>query len=163
MSEDNAGTIPVEKTDAVTTPPAAVDKDLVELQAKYEALEVEKENYRKGMLKAKGKLPDEADTEDIEERMRRIVREENAATREAQIIREQQGIVKGLVKKNSELATALKNRAQTSSGSIGSSTEETETPKADPFSKETIAEFKAKGYDDAKIARIKQSYLQYKQ
>lgn len=159
----NAGQEPVKKPEEVIAPPASVDNSMAELQAKYEALEVEKENYRKGMLKAKGKLPvDTVDLNDIDARIEQRIEERFASSRESQIIQEQQDIVKGLVKKNSELATALKNRAQSSNSSVGSSTEETATPKGEYFSKETIAEFKARGYDDAKIQRIKENFVKMK-
>ncbi len=155
---------PAEELNNVQTAPA--EQALADLQAKYEALEAEKtqieaekDNYRRGMLKAKGKVEDDdTQLEDEDERVRRIIREENARSNSTRIAEEQKQIVQTLLAKNKELAHALKNKPGTGSGSGAGESVDTEV-KDNFFSVEQLAEIKAKGLDPAKV---KANFLKYK-
>ena len=148
-----------------STQTAEVDYE-VELQkkdAEIAKVREEKENYRKGMLKAKGKLPDEDDNssnedEDLDSKIDRKVQERLLATREATILSEKEALVSSLAKKNKELSLALKNRGQisTSSGQ-GSNEDRPEVKTDDYFSADQVNALKAKGWSDEKIATAKKN------
>jgi len=96
-----------------------VDYEAVLAQKDAELAKVrdEKENYRKGMLIAKGKLPEENNldndsSETTEQMMRRIAREEALSTKEAQLQADKDDAYKAIIKRNKELEVALKNRGQ---------------------------------------------------
>jgi len=61
---------------------------------------------------------------------------------------------KAIQKKNSEMATALQNRAGLGASGLGSSTEGQAVPD-NILSADQLTELKAKGWDDKKIARFK--------
>lgn len=121
----------------------------------------EKENYRKGMLKAKGKLPEDGQMdndspEELDYIIERKVAEKLLSTREAQIQAERDAAMKAVLKRNKELETALKNRSQvTSITGIGSNQEQPIGKSDDYFSNDQIKALRAKGYDDKKIEQIK--------
>jgi hypothetical protein len=168
MENEVAGQEPVEKPEELNNVPTApTEQEMADLQSKYEALEaekqqleVEKENYRKGMLKAKGKIVEDDYTppEDDEERIRRIIREENTRSNSNRVADEQKQIVQQLLAKNKELAHALKNKPTAGSGSGAGEPVNAEV-KDNFFSAEQLAEIKAKGLDPAKV---KANFLKYK-
>ena len=88
----------------------------------------ERENYRKGMLKAKGKLPDEDDNssneEDIDAKIERKVQEKLLSTREAQLQADKDKVISDMAKKLKETTLALKNRGQISTSSGQGSNED---------------------------------------
>lgn len=127
---------------------------LTQKEAEIEQTRTERENYKRGMLKAKGKLPED-DEEDADEKMRRIVREEMLATKEAQLQKEKDAITSKALKELAEARIALRNR----SGSIptgGSSSQIENEKKEEDFSKvfsaQQLADLKAKGLDPKKVA-----------
>jgi hypothetical protein len=136
---------------------------LAQKDAELAKVREERENYRKGMLKAKGKLPDEYQTDDdthetSEEMVRRVTREELLNTKEAQLQAEKDDALKAVLKRNKELEVALKNRGQIADTSASGSNEDKFEVKADSyFSKEQIAALRAKGWDDKKIEQAKQN------
>lgn len=155
-----AGEAPVEKPQGVETivPVAPLEQELAEMQSRYEALEAEKvrleaekNNYRKGMLKAKGKADDDyAEPEEDDERIRRIMREELLNSDAARVQTQQQELIKSLLNKNKEMATALRNKAQmTPSG--GSSADDGKPSKDNFWSPEQLADLKARGLDPEKV------------
>ncbi len=121
----------------------------------------ERENYKKGMLKAKGKLPEEYQTdtdtpEDMEAIIDRKVTEKLLSTKEAQLQAEKDQAMRAVLKRNRELEVALKNRGQVGSGTgIGSNQEKPEGKLDNYFSNEQIQALRAKGYDDKKIEQAK--------
>lgn len=120
------------------------------------------ENYKRGMLKAKGKLPadseDEETGENMEDKIRRIAREEAANTEIAQLRAKEAAQVAAIVKRNKELELALKNRGQVSSPSGAGSNQEKPEGKVDDYlSNDQIAFFKSKGWDDKKIEAYKKN------
>jgi len=153
-------------TETVVTPTTTeVDYEAVLARKDAELAEVrtERENYRKGMLKAKGKLPEENDldnnsSEDMESIIDRKVTEKLLSTKEAQLQAEKDQALKAVLKRNKELETALKNRSQISSTSAQGSNEDKPEGKMDNyFSNEQLNALRAKGYDDKKIETLKKN------
>lgn len=150
----------------VTVKASEVDYEAVLKQKDEELAQIskEKENYKRGLLKAKGKLPDESsgddDVENSENVMRRIVREEMLSTKEAQLQAEKDNALKAVLKRNKELEVALKNRGQITVTSAGGSNEDKPEVKTDTyFSQEQIRSLKAKGWSDEKIATAKKNMI----
>lgn len=138
------------------------EAELARKDAELAEIRNEKENYRKGMLKAKGKLPVEEDVdsqipeEGLDSKVKRIVQEQLLATKEAQAQANKDKFIADMAKKNKELTLALKNRVQvTSPSGIGSNQEKPEGKADNFFSNDQIATLKAKGYDDKKIEALK--------
>ena len=161
---ETAVTQPEKETQAQTTE-VDYEAQLAAKDTEIAQIRTERENYRKGMLKAKGKLPDEDDTlsnedEDLDAKIDRKVQERLLSTREAQIQSEKDALVSSLAKKNKELTLALKNRGQISTTSGQGSNEDRQEVKTDKyFSKEQIASLKAKGWSDEKIETAKKNML----
>ena len=154
----------IEETSSQNTQEVDYEAELAKVNEKLAKTNEEKENYRKGMLKAKGKLPDEDDNssndEDIDAKIDRKVQERLLATREATIIAEKEALVSSLAKKNKELTLALKNRGQISTTSGQGSNEDRQEVKTDKyFSKEQIADLKKRGWSDEKIETAKKNML----
>lgn len=160
-----------DKKDGVETKvePAPVQQEVEEsseldqTRAELAKVRKEKDNYRKGLLKAKGKLPEE-DQSDIEppenwrEEARRIAREEYLTTQEAQLKAKEEAQVEKILKRNKELETALKNRGQITSTSASGSNEDKAEVKTDSyFSKDQLQALKAKGWSDEKIEAAKKN------
>ena len=98
--------------ETVVTPTTTEVDYEVELQkkdAEIAKIKEDKENYRKGMLKAKGKLPEEDNLEDesLDDKVSRLVKEQILNTKEAQVQAEKDALVTTLAKKNKELTLAL--------------------------------------------------------
>lgn len=137
---------------------------LAEKDAELAKVKDERENYKKGLLKAKGKLPEESQREtdgleeDADSRTRRIVQETLLSTKEAQLHAEKEQVLKAALKRNKELETALKNRGQiTSSSGEGSNQEKPEGKRDNYFSNDQLNALRAKGYDDKKIEELKKN------
>lgn len=149
--------------EVVTQSTTQVDYEalLAEKDAEIAKVQAEKNNYRKGLLQAKGKLPedyqsDTGETETTESMTRRIINETLLSTKEAQLQAEKDQALKAVLKRNKELETALRNRGQvTSQTGEGSNQEKPEGKKDNYFSNEQIQALRAKGYDDKKIEILK--------
>lgn len=150
-TEANAATIAPQDGGQVSAP-----QD--DTEARYQALETEKENYRKAYLKevdknkgARGEILDETD----DDKMRRIAAETLASSRVMEITREQDAIIKKTLKENKELKLAHLNKTTTTPpAGIGASTET--SPVRDTLvTPEQIAAFKQKGWSDKDIERYK--------
>ena len=149
--------------EVVTQSTTQVDYEaiLAEKDAEIAKVQAEKDNYRKGLLKAKGKLPEDyqSDTDELEtmeNQIDRKVREILLSTKEAQLQAEKDQALKAVLKRNKELETALKNRVQvTSQTGEGSNQDKPEGKKDNYFSNEQIQALRAKGYDDKKIETLK--------
>ncbi len=151
-------------TETVVTPiTTEIDYEAVLAQTKAELAKVrdERENYRKGMLKAKGKLSseDSTDTESegtTEALVERLVQEKFLSTREAQLQADSDATVMKLAKRNKELELALKNRASVTTVSAqGSNSDKATITTDDYLSKDQLNALKAKGWDDKKIEQFK--------
>ena len=146
-----------------TTTEVDYEAKLAEANAKIAKISEEKENYRKGMLKAKGKLPDEDDNssngeEDIDSKVKRLVQEQLLQTQEAQAQAEKDMLIADMAKKNKELTLALKNRGQISTATgQGSNEDKPEVKVEKTLSTDQIASLKAKGWSDKKIEEFKKN------
>ena len=149
------------ETPSQTQPEVDYEALLAEKDKELSQVRTEKDNYRKGMLKAKGKLPEEDDNsseEDLDAKIDRKVQERLLQTREAQVQSEKDALVLSLAKKNKEITLALKNLRQinTSSGQ-GSNQERPEGKVDNVLSNDQLASLKAKGWDDKKIEELKKN------
>ncbi len=146
-----------------TTTEVDYEAVLAKKDEELQAVRIERENYRKGMLKAKGKLPEEEELdsstpEGMEALIDRKVQEKFLSTKEAQVQAEKDNLIKAQSKRLKELEVALKNRGQINAASGQGSNQEKPEGKVDNyFSNDQIAALKAKGYDDKKIATLKQN------
>jgi len=171
MQDENKGVetkiekAPIQSETVVAPETTQVDYEalLAEKDAKLAQIEKEKENYKKGLLKAKGKLPedyqtDSDETETQEQMFRRIAREERLSAEEAQLLADKDNAYKAVLKRNKELEVALKNRRQISSSSAQGSNQDKPEGKTDNYlSNDQVAYFKAKGWDDKKIEAFKEN------
>jgi len=132
----------------------AKDQELAKVRA-------EKDNYKRGLLKAKGKVEEEDDSEDIDAKIDRKVNERLLDSKEAQLIQEKENLLKQALKRNKELETALKNRSQISPTGAGSH-QETQAVSDNVISAEQIKNLKARGWNDEKITRFKENLLKQK-
>lgn len=156
---------PTQSETVVTQDTTQVDYEalLAEKDAKLAQIEKEKENYKRGLLKAKGKIPEDYQTdsdepETQEEMFRRIAREERLSAEEAQLLADKDNAYKAVLRRNKELEVALKNRGQISSSSAQGSNQDKPEGKADNYlSNDQIAYFKGKGWDDKKIEAFKEN------
>lgn len=147
------------KTEDKTAPIVQEEDTLAIIKAqdvKISKLEEERENYRKGMLKAKGKLPEEGGMDQVE-MMRQIAREEYLNTEIAHARQDKDFIIEKQAKELREAKLALANKSGIGSGGTGASTEDKMTVKDNILTDAQISDFKAKGWDDAKIERFKKN------
>ena len=129
---------------------------IAELEAEKAQLATERDNYKIGMLKAKGKIPEFDENESEDDKIRRISHETLAESRLADIAREQDAIIKKALIENKELKSALKNKTSTNAVSTGSeSTQAVAVPGI--LSKEDIDTAKARGWSDKKIELLKKN------
>lgn len=136
-------------------------------EAKIKALEeekakllVEKANYQQAYLKSESKRKNESlDDEPLEEeRLRKIVNEQLADSRLADIAREQDLLIKKALKENKELKLALTNKTTIPSASVGTHSESTPVQNA-YFSKEQMDFLrKTNGWTDKDFERYNKNY-----
>ena len=165
--DEVAATQPEEVTTQTVTE-VDYEAELNRKDAELAKIREEKENYRRGLLKAKGKLPEEDDNfsndEDVDSKVKRLVQEELLKTKEAQALAEKEVLISVMAKKNKELSLALKNRGQiTNTSGQGSNQETLESPKDHILSNDQISALKAKGWDDNKIAEFKKNLVKLNQ
>ena len=124
---------------------AELAEALAKSLAREEKLAEERDNYKQGMLKAKGKAKED-ETE-----------EENGTGDKKSESNELIGVVKQLLRINQELETAVVNKSQVASTGQGAGSEEKAKVGDNMLSDEQIKSLQAKGWDDVKIARFKQN------
>ncbi len=155
---DNSATETIAPTIAPEGDKTPVLQDDVE--ARYQNLETEKENYRKAYLKEVEKNKN-AKNEGIElsdeDKMRSIAQETLAQSHLAEIAREQDEIIKKSLKENKELKLAMLNKKEPGAAIGGHS----EAPKVQDtlVTPEQMAYFKSKGWDDKKIENYKKNMV----
>lgn len=171
MAEENK--VVETKIETATTQPETtvnateVDYETILAQKDAELAKVreEKDNYRKGLLKVKGKLPEEEELdsstpEGMEALIDRKVTEKMLSTQEAKLQAEKDATIKALAKRTKELETALRNRGQISSTSAMGSNEDRAEVKTDTyFSNDQVKSLKAKGWSDEKIELARKNML----
>jgi len=146
-------------TPAQEAPTAQKDLEaqLAEANARLAKLAEERDNYKKGMLKAKGKLEDDDNDEDAPS-IREIARAEAlAALAETDLVRatqERDTIIASALKENKELRLALQNRPGGATATGGNSA--VEIPKDNVLSEQQVQALRTeRGWDDAKIEAYK--------
>lgn len=156
-----AGTTVVEKTDGDAT--ATQDLNLADtLEKTLEKLskaEEERENYKRGMLKAKGKGEEDTDDDTGEDalfnKFKARLKDEEADVER----KEATALTQKLIKQNKEMVEALKNKSQISGAPVGTGSESTLKVGDNMLSEAQLQELKNRGWDDAKITRFKQNLL----
>lgn len=108
-------------------------------------LAIERDNYKEGMLKAKGKLKSDETEED------------EGADKKGKDSSELVDVVKELLKQNQEITVAAINRSQIATSGQGGSSEAKVEVSDNLLSAAQLKDLKARGWDDKKIARFKQN------
>lgn len=122
-------------------------------------VEAERDNYRKGMLKAKGKISEPEDVQDdLETVVRRVVQENLLSSKEAQIKNELEETLRKTARENRELKLALANRSQLKSSASISGDATVGVPD-NILSPAQIDELKAAKWSDSKIALLKKNMM----
>lgn len=169
MSEETKGvevSVEIAPTQPEVDLAAELESTRQQLQKKTEIAE----NYRRGMLKAKGKLPaEESISEDesgetMDDKIRRIAREEQAQSEIVQLQAKEKATMDAILKRNKELETALKNRGQITSGTGQGSNQDRPGVTTDSYlSNEQIAYFKKQGKSDEWIETAKKNMIKASQ
>jgi len=148
--ETNDSSAPENQQDELLLKIEALAKIAEEADARAKKAEEEREHYKKGMLKAKGKLKsDDDDFEDEEtqvidaERIQDIVKKTLAE--------ERQKTESEVAKKVQEIKTAYINRSQMPNAPQGVGTSTPESKGGTFWSKEQLEYFKAKRIDPEKV------------
>ena len=120
----------------------------------------DRDNYKKGLLAAKGKLPADLDIEDtdLESLIEKKVQDTLLRTKEFQNEQAKQDLIKGILKRNKELELALQSRDGISRVAAGGSTGPME-PKVSNWTLEQIEYFKKRGLNPDKV---KENYTKFK-
>lgn len=132
----------------------SVSTDTVALLEKLRKAESDRDNYRAGMLKYKGKSKDDEDF-NMEEFIAMKVQEELAN----QTVKVTEEEFKRALKDRDEAFTALKNRSQISTIPEGTSTEDTTKVSDGILSNDKINQFKKMGWSDEKIEVYKKNLM----
>lgn len=145
--------------DQATVPSSPTEQDLVgQLALKEKELEKvrsERDNYKTGLLKAKGKIAGDEEIDNIE-LMRQIAKEESLTILEERLTADRQAIINKALKENAELKLALKNKNGTPPASIGVHSE-SQNVQDGIVTPEQVASLKARGWDDAKFEAYKKN------
>lgn len=160
------------KTDQAAAP-GAVESQPNAAEVDYEAvvsqlldenkkLATERENYRKGMLQAKGKTPKEAQAtmetaEDLDAMIDRKVQEKMLGTQQVIAAQKLEETVKSMAKQLKEAKLALANKAGASTTVQPNGSSDLKPTTDNFFSPEKLAALKAKGWDDKKIEMFKKN------
>lgn len=160
MAEEEKKAVEEGAGEAAAAEPSDLEKSLAEKDALIEKIATERDNYKRGMLKAKGKIKpeDEDDPEEsIDDKVSRLVREQMLDTQFVQAQKEKDDLVKQALARNKELETALRNRSQISTADAGSGSEQKLTVKDSVLTDDQMKALRAKGWDDAKIELYKKN------
>lgn len=126
-------------------------KEFEESLATISKLESDNENYKKGILKAKGKLPED----EVPENPESVKIAEQLMEANQKLMAE----TERMIKVNKELTVALKNKAQVPATPMGNGSDPDPKKPADTLvTPEQVALLKARGWSDAKIETYKQNY-----
>lgn len=152
VKKPDAGQTPVETTPVSLTPEQAeaMAKALEEATALAAKKSEEAENYKRGMLKAKGKLVEQGIEDEDDDKPQVLTADEVARIAQAEIAKVVQPKAEDEVEKlrttNSELINALRNRPPAPT-SVGANADKPE-PKTHPYwSEAQLADLKARGLD----------------
>lgn len=157
----------IKKVEPVATPQADTstvtpeEARIAQLEADKAKVIEEKENYKIAFLKEKSKSKEFNDEDESDEdRIKRIVAEQLAETKIAQIDQEKEELVKKLLKENKELKLANLNKTDIPPASMGTHSESlgvTDTR----VTPEQLAALKTRGWSDKDIERYKKNLNRY--
>jgi hypothetical protein len=156
-SKNDGGT-----TDAGTTGQKSDGVDFADALEKAleraEKAEKDRDNYRTGMLAAKGKNQAGAEGETDDERIARLVLEKLAEDQRTNSDSEIKKLVPQILRRNKELETAMQaKQAAGTTAAGGGSTDTTPKPSDNMLSDAQMTALKARGWDDKKISRFKEN------
>jgi hypothetical protein len=157
IGAEAAGTTVVEKKEDEATASQgfnladALEKTL----ERAEKAEKDRDNYKRGLLKAKGKTEEDEEEPDVEDLDTRIA---NGVAR-ALADKETKDSTQQLLKRIKEMEKAFENKSQLSNAGVGTGTESQLKVGDNQLSDAQLADLKGRGWDDAKIARFKQNLL----
>lgn len=109
----------------------------------------ERDNYKEGMLKAKGKLKSDEGGEDEGADADKTKKSENSS--------DLVDIVKELLKRNQEIVTAVVNKSQVATTGQGTGSESKVEVSDNLLSADQLKDLKTRGWDDTKIALFKKN------
>ena len=138
MTEEEKKAVEAEEAkkaaEAAATAKLDEEDDLADLTLKtfedLQKVQKERDNYREGLLKAKGKKPED---ETDEERIERIVNEKIASSQFGKLVQDFQGQVKKLAEQNKELKVANRSKSAMESKGAGGGQDKNEAD-TDPLS-----------------------------
>jgi hypothetical protein len=155
--QPSAAPVEPEAVKAPESPAAEVidyEKEFSESLATIAKLQSDNENYKKGILRAKGKLPPE--DEDIEENPASVKIAEELVEQNKQIL----AMNEKLVRDTKELRIALQNKAQISNTTPGTGSDPAPFKAPDNLvSPQQLTYFKSRGWSDTKIEAYKKNLL----
>lgn len=147
-TEDKAETKSEETTEAPAVDEVDWEAKLKERDERIAKLTTDRDNYRKGMLKNKGKLPTEEEQEvdelSTEEKMRKIAKEEFLNTEIAKELEAKKEDLAILAKENKELRVAVKNSNKSNLSPDGIGSDSSKNEEKDTFSPQKIAQLRAR-------------------
>lgn len=156
MSEDTkavetvVNAAPQPGVDTVPAAPHVPTIAEVELSAELEAVRIEKDNYKRGLLKAKGKLPDD-EQPDLDQLVSQKVAEALESSKASDLERKEKELVDKILQENKELKLARQNREQISTAPQGTGNTGTTSTTDTFFSPEQLAYFKQRKLDPEKV------------
>lgn len=148
----------VKKEEAAASPSETVNlaEALEKTLEKLGKTEEERDNYKTGLLRAKGKIEVEEDA-DLEDRLLARLRQGLKDEERAKGEEERDEITKKLIQRNKELEEAVKNKTTVATAGVGASSETTTKVSDNMLSEAQLNELRGRGWDDEKIARFKQN------
>lgn len=156
--EDLTKPIPgAEPAAVVTTPetplePSAEVQRLKEVEAELAKTREERDNYRTGLLAAKGRTPQAEEPEEtVAEFIERKVEEKILGIKEAGLQQEKDQAIKQLMKENEEYRIALGNRQQVATPTGGAGSDTKSAPEPSFWSPQQLAELQRRGLDPNKV------------
>jgi hypothetical protein len=141
--------------------PSDIEVELAAVRTEKAKVEQERDNYKKGLLIAKGKREDdgtyepEPENSNLDDLIDRKVTEKLLSVREQELQKKEQDTINRLIKERNELKTALQAKTGMGNSAIGGGTGGPEVQDS-TFTKEQLAAMKARGLDPEKV---KANYL----
>lgn len=134
---------------------SAEETRLAELNAKLLKTETERDNYKKGMLIAKGKIEDDEEPPavDVSELVKKEVQAALNDSDYLATVKERDELIEKTMRENRELRLAFKGKAGAPSAS--GSNQDSQKVADHVLSEEQERDLKSRGWDDKKIAHFK--------
>lgn len=138
-----------------------IESKLAQLEAEKNKAIEEAANYRLAFLKEKSKKQEFVDEDESDEdKVARLVKEEVAKQKIAQLDQEKEQLLQKVIKENKELKLSNLNKMNTPPATVGGHSEGTPV-KSTTITPEQSAAFKARGWSDKDIERYKQNLRRF--